>query len=145
MKKLTVLVIALVTTVAFGGIAATAKPNKIKVKSKITLRYDQGQYTGSPDYYGNAEFKGKVSVKVKNLSGKQKKKAKKKCKRKRTVVVKQVGGGKFGNTKTDKTGRYSLNAGGAYNQPGDYVAVAKKKKKGQFVCKKAKSKPVTVP
>jgi hypothetical protein len=143
MKKLTVLVVVLVATMVLGGIAASAADDKVKVKSKVTLKYKAGQY-GDPPYYGfpNAIFKGKVGVKGgKNISSK----AKKKCKKKRTVVVKQVGGGKFGSTKTNKTGRYSLDASDAYTQPGDYVAKVKKKKKGKFVCKKAKSKPVTVP
>jgi hypothetical protein len=142
MKKLTVLVAALVATLAFGAIAATAAQNKVTVKSKITLKYKPGEYGDPPDFgYPEAVFKGKVGVKGgKNISSK----AKKKCKKKRTVVVKQVGGGRFGTTKTDKTGRYSLDASGAYTQPGDYVAKAKKKKKGKVLCKKAKSKPVTV-
>jgi hypothetical protein len=141
MKKLTVLVVALVATLALGAIAATAAQNKVTVKSKITLKYKAGEY-GEPPYYGYPEavFKGKVGVKGKKVSTK----AKKKCKKKRTVVVKQVGGGKFGTTKTDKTGRYSLDASDAYTQPGDYVAKAKKKKKGKVLCKKAKSKPVSV-
>jgi glutamate synthase domain-containing protein 2 len=142
MKKLTVLVVALVATLAFGAIAATAAQDKVTVKSKVTLKYKAGEY-GEPPYYGYPEavFKGKVGVKGgKNISSK----AKKKCKKKRTVVVKQVGGGKFGTTKTDKTGRYSLDASDAYTEPGDYVAKAKKKKKGKVLCKKAKSKPVTV-
>jgi hypothetical protein len=141
MKKLTVLVVALVATLAFGAIAATAAQDKVKVKSKITLKYKAGEY-GDPPYYGYPEavFKGKVGVKGgKNISSK----AKKKCKKKRTVVVKQVGGDKFGKTKTNKTGRYSLDASDA--ESGQYVAKVKKKVKGNIVCKKAKSKKVTVP
>lgn len=141
MKKLTVLVIALVGTLALGGIAASAAQNKIKVKSKVTLRYVPGEYGTSPPYYADALFKGKVSVKGKNASSK----AKKKCKKRRTVVVKRVGGGKFDTTKTNKNGRYSVDATDAYTEPGQFVAKAKRKVKGKFVCKKAKSKRVTVP
>jgi hypothetical protein len=141
MRKLTVLVIALVGTLALSGIAASAKQNKVKVKSKVTLRYVPGEYGSYPPYYADAVFKGKVGIKGKNVSSK----AKKKCKKRRTVVVKQVGGGKFGTTKTNKTGRYSVDATDPYTEPGQFVAKAKKKVKGKFVCKKAKSKPVTVP
>jgi hypothetical protein len=138
MRKLSALVLALIAMLTVGGIVANAA-EKEKVKSKVTLKFKQGPLTDpyAEPYYEEAVFKGKVSTK-----GKASKKAKKKCKKGRTVVIKQVGGGKFGQDKTNKKGKYSLSASDAYNAPGDYVAKVKKKKKGKIVCKAAKSKPV---
>jgi hypothetical protein len=138
MKKLSALVLTLIAVLAVGGIVANAA-KKEKVKSKVTLKFTPG---GSGDpydpyYYEEATFRGKVSAK-----GKASKKAKKKCKKGRTVVIRQVGGGKFGQDKTNKKGKYSLSASDAYNAPGNYKAKVKKKKKGKIVCKAAKSKTV---
>lgn len=137
MKKLSAFVLALVATLALGGLVANAaNKDKEKVKSKVTLKFKSGPAGGDP-YYEEAVFKGKVSTK-----GKASKKAKKKCKAGRTVVVKRVNGGKFGQDKTNKQGKYVLSASDAYNEPGKYKATVKRKKKGKIICKEATSRAV---
>ena len=138
MRKLSALVFALVAMLTVGGIVANAA-KKEKVKSKVTLKFTPGQSGDpyDPYYYEEATFGGKVSTK-----GDASKKAKKKCKKGRTVVISQVGGGKFGQDKTNKKGKYSLSASDAYNSPGNYKAKVKKKKKGKIVCKSATSETV---
>ncbi|MEO7197215.1 MAG: hypothetical protein ABIZ50_01950 [Solirubrobacterales bacterium] len=85
----------------------------------------------------DASFKGAVSSK------------KKLCKKGRKVKVKNVDTGQtFGEKKTDKAGNYGI-AAGAGAAKGTYIAKVKKKVKtkkngGKIVCKKAKSKTVTV-
>jgi len=136
MRKLSVLVFALVAMLAVGGIAANAA-KKEKVKSKVTLNFKSGPAGGGDPYYEEAVFKGKVKAK-----GKASKKAKRKCKRGRTVVVKHVGGGRFGQDRTNGQGKYFISASDAYNEPGRYKATVKRKKKGKIVCKKATSRAV---
>jgi hypothetical protein len=131
MRKLALLLVAaLVATVAFGLVAATAA-EKTKVKTKVTIKYDSG--SGAP-YYENASFSGKV-------------KAKKGCKKNRKVKVKQVGGTTVGTDKTNNNGRYEVSAG-SFNE-GSFFAKAKKKKihknNKTIVCKKGKSKTITIP
>ena len=138
MKKLSALVLTLIAVLAVGGIVANAA-KKEKVKSKVTLKFTPGGGGDpyDPYYYEEARFSGKVSAK-----GNASKKAKKKCKKGRTVVISQVGGGKFGQDKTNKQGKYELSASDAYNAPGNYKAKVKKKKSGKIVCKAATSKVV---
>jgi hypothetical protein len=131
MRKLSsLLVAALVATVAFGVLAATAA-EKTKVKTKVTIKYNAG--TGAP-YYENASFSGKV-------------KAKKGCKKNRKVKVKEEGGQTVGKDRSNNNGRYEV-AAGSFNE-GDFFAKVKKKKlekKGKtIVCKKARSKTISVP
>jgi hypothetical protein len=131
MRKLALLLAAaLVATVAFGLVAATAA-EKTKVKTKVTIKYDSG--SGAP-YYENASFSGKV-------------KAKKGCKKNRQVKVKQVGGATVGTDKSNKNGKYEVSAG-SFNE-GSFFAKAKKKviekNNKTIVCKKGKSKTITIP
>jgi hypothetical protein len=131
MRKLSsLLVAALVATLAFGLLAANAA-EKTKVKTKVTIKYNAG--SGAP-YYENASFSGKV-------------KAKKGCKKKRKVTVKEEGGATVGTDKSNNNGRYEV-AAGSFNQ-GDFFAKVKKKKiekkNKTIVCKKAKSKTITIP
>jgi hypothetical protein len=129
-----------------GAGLATGASNKIKVKSKVTIKHQGSDYGDS--------FSGKVKAKPKKVKGKAKKKLKKKCVKKRKVTVFQkVPGGKerVGATKTNRKGRWVRDAGGLV-EPGRYYAQAKKKKtkvkvdgvKVKAVCKKGKSKRITV-
>ena len=135
MRKLSALAVTLVAVLAVGGIAADAAQKREKVKSKVTLRFDQGAGGGS--YYEEAAFRGTVTTR-----GKASKRAKKACRKRRTVVITQLGAGRFGQAKTDARGRFVLPASDAYNAPGRYTATARKQRKGRIVCRKATSKPV---
>lgn len=148
MKKFSVLVIALIGLLAFGGVAANAgKNNKTqKVNSTISLQYDQGPYDEYDPYgpYDEAVFKGKVKAQDAG------RKARRKCQKRRTVIIKQVGGGQDGSsftTRTNKRGRYNVAADSAYMEPGEYRARATKKRKirAKIKCEPARSNTVTVP
>jgi hypothetical protein len=67
-------------------------------------------------------------------------KAKNKCRKRRNVVIKRVGGRPIRRNEVQQ-GRPLQ----PRRLPGIYVAKAKQKKNGKFICKKAKSKPVSVP
>jgi len=148
MKKLTVLVIALVGMLTLGGVAANAgnggnNRNEVKrVNSTVTLIYNQGPGAAGP--YEEATFSGKVRAE----RGKGRT-AKRKCMKRRTVVIKRRGAGpiSFATVRTDKRGRYSVPADDAYTEPGQYRAKALKKRKirANIKCEPAKSNEVTVP
>jgi hypothetical protein len=59
------------------------------------------------------------------------------------VVIKQVGGGKLGNTKSKKKGAWTFNVGGPA-EPGDYFAKVKKNGDNKIVCKKGRSPAISV-
>jgi hypothetical protein len=133
MKRLSLIVVALIACVAVGSVAVvTAKPSHTKkVKSKISLKYKQ---SGDPPYSESATFKGKV---------KGKKGGRKVCKKHRKVKVRPG----IGKVKTNKKGKYSISLN-AKPPSGSYTAKVKKKKvhkhHKKIVCKKKTSKPVTV-
>lgn len=120
MKKVSLALLAALATIA---LLATAVPSPAapaeQVKTKVTIKFNDG------GTYGDS-FSGKVKSKVK------------KCKKKRKVTVKNVG-----STKSDKKGNWRIDGAGDV-LPGTYRAKVKKKTVGNIVCKKAKSKPVTV-
>jgi hypothetical protein len=128
-------VYALAAVLIVGGIGAglaTGAPKK-KAKTKVTIKFQDTDYSDS--------FTGNVKAKAK---GKGKKKLKRKCKKKRTVSLVRKGAGKVGTDRTDKKGRWGIPVGGSAD-PGQYIAKVKKKKAGKKgVCKKGKSKTVTV-
>ena len=135
--KLKIVALALIAALGFGVVAATAAKPK-KVKSSVTINFKPGNSGNPADPYAESSFKGKVKSK------------KKKCRKGRTVVVKEVGEGKVGQDKTNKKGKYSVPGGGAlgpgeYDEPGQFFAKAKKKKKGNTICKAAKSRRITAP
>ncbi len=127
MKRIGVLVTALVLCVAL-GVTSLAFGATVRVKSKISLSFEQG----GTSYSSSTEdtFFGKV-------------KGKKGCKKNRTVKI-------VGTTlrdKTNRTGDYEISAGEA--SPGTYTAKVKKKvrRKGdgtRIVCKRATSNSVAV-
>lgn len=127
MKRLTLTALALVALLGIGlaSIAGAAPKGGAKpVKTKLTLKY-----TDSTDPYSESKFSGRA-------------KTKKVCRPNRKVSIKGVG-----KAKTNRRGGYSISAGSGV-APGTYRAVVKKrviKKNGnRVVCKKGKSKPVTV-
>ena len=140
MKKLSSLLIAaLVATCAFAAIAIADKPTK--VDSEVTIKFDAAG-TGPYDPYGESRFFGKVTAEEKG------------CKVSRKVLVKRVGGGTLGGTRTDAKGRWELEVSKVGNfTAGEYFATVKKKTikvgKGDdhkhFKCKKAQSAAITVP
>jgi hypothetical protein len=117
---------------ALGTGMATGASQK-KIKTKVTISFQGSDYGDS--------FSGKVKPKANG-------KLKRKCRKGRKVTVRQVGGSKVGTDKTNKKGKWVVSVGGLAD-PGQYRAKAKKKKvrfKGRVVvCKKGKSKPITVP
>lgn len=134
--KFKIVALALVAALGLGTIAAVAAKPK-KVKSTVTIRFDPGQQS-NPNDYSNSSFKGKVGSK------------KKKCRKGRSVTVKEVGVGNVGTDKTDKKGKYRVPAGHVmepdeYSEFSTFYAVAKKKRKGNTICKKAKSPIIVAP
>lgn len=144
MRRLFTLATALVLAFALsiGGIGAFAQDGAKKVKTKVSIKFVAGApATGPYDQPGADKFKGKVRPKTKS------RKIKRKCRKNRTVKVKRVGSGTIGTDKTNKKGRYKVVVA---NAPADqYFAKAKKKvvrvKGKRVVCKKGKSKTITVP
>lgn len=139
MRKLSVLVVASIATVAIGGMtAAAANKDFERVETSISAQYNQGPYDPYDPYYEEAVIKGKVKA---DPASNPSELAARKCKRKRKVVVKSPGGSKFAETKTDGDGKYSVSAVGAYTEPGDYTVKAKKKKKqkAKINCRPAKT------
>ena len=141
MKKLSSLLIAaLVAACAFAANAIADTPTK--VDSEVTIKFDAAG-TGPYDPYSQSRFFGKVTGE-----------GEKACKVSRKVLVKRVGGGTLGGTRTDAKGRWELDVAevGGF-QPGEYFATVKKKRikvgKGDdhthFKCKKAQSAAITVP
>ena len=127
MKRSRIIIVALVAALAIGSvsIATAAKNANDQVKTKLSLGYDPG---GSGPYGESAKFSGRA-------------KAKRVCRGNRKVTITDVG-----KAKTDKNGRFVIDADGT--APGTYQASAKKKivkKNGKkVVCKKAKSPKVTI-
>lgn len=129
MKKLTVLVVALVALLALGGAVAGAAKKK-QVKTKVTISIEE------PSSYSEGGISGKVKSK------------KAKCRKKRKVTIRKVGKGVIGKAKTSGNGSYNVPLSGDVSS-GIYRAVARKaaykKGKTKYVCKQGKSKKVTVP
>jgi hypothetical protein len=130
--KLKIVGLALIGVLGLGGLVAYGA-DPVKVKSKVTISYAAATNT----------FNGKV--KPKNATPSQKRK----CRKGRTVIVKRVGVGTVGQDKTNRQGRYTV-PGGAfvpdeYEEPGQFFAKAKKKRKGNVICKKARSRTITAP
>ena len=131
------LALGLVAVLGFGAVAATGAPPK-KVKSRVTIHFAPGTSSDPSDPYANSRFFGKVSSK------------KKKCKRRRTVKVIEIGQGPIGSDKTNRRGRYSVRGGGAlgpdeYDEFDSFYAKVKKKRKGNVLCKGARSAIVVAP
>jgi hypothetical protein len=123
-----VIALVLVACLAAGSLTlASADSSKVKkVKTKVSLAYKE---TGTAPY-NQSSFSGKV-------------KGKKGCKKSRKVSIAGVG-----KTKSSKSGKYSISRSSSA-PAGTYQAKVKKKKikkkgKPTIVCKKAKSKKVTV-
>ena len=115
----------LIAMLCVASTALVAQAAKTKYKTNVTI-----SHTG--DAYGST-FKGKV------------KSQKKACKKNRKVTVKRVRSGsdqKIGSTKSNKKGKWRVDTAPAQN--GKYYAVAKKKSKNNYVCKKGKSPKITV-
>jgi pyruvate kinase len=124
MRKILVLVLALVAIFAVGSVTAFAGKTK-KVETSVTIKFK----AGDAYYEQGDEFSGKVS-------------AKKKCKQQRKVIIKAESGSNVGKTLTANNGKYSLTVDNV--DPGEYYYAKVKKrtyKKGKkkIVCKSAKS------
>jgi hypothetical protein len=126
MKKSAILAVLVLAVGGIGAGVATGA-GKQKVKTKVTIHA-----TGGPPATGVA---GRVKAKRHGHTVK-------KCIKKRKVVVKHEGT-KVGTDKTNKKGRYSVPID-AYSEPGDYRAIAKKKVTHNKVCKKGKSRTITL-
>lgn len=128
MKKIAILVVALIAMVAFTSVA-TAQLKKVTVESEITLKFKEDN---SP-YGEGGLFSGKVS-------------AKKDCQEDRKVKVFAKDGGRVGKAVTDKSGRYAVEADNV--GPGKYVAEVKQRAyrqgKKKIVCLAATSDRVVV-
>jgi hypothetical protein len=124
MRKLSVLVFALVACIAMGAVTMAA--TKTKVKTKVSLEFS-GKTTGANPPYTEGTFEGHFAGKVKGKKG---------CKKNRKVRVTPG----IGSTKSDNTGNYDVKV---TTKPaaGNYTATVKKKKftKGgeKIVCTKA--------
>ena len=130
MKRVWIALLTALGTVALLATAALAPAaTTTKVKTKVTLKYAEST-TGTPPYEEQtATFFGKV-------------KAKKGCKKGRQVKVPGAG-----TTRSANDGKYEISLSDPA-APGTYRAKVKKKKiqknGKKIVCKKGKSKPVTV-
>lgn len=124
MTKTRIIVFALVSVLAFGGATMAVAGKKKKIASTISAKYDPGTSSDPYDPYANAKFKGKVGSKQKS------------CIKKRKVVAKSKATGELvGSDTTSKKGKFEIDASGVDN--GKYKLTAKKKKKGNKVCKSA--------
>ena len=132
MKKVAVLaLVAMISALAMGALSADAAKVK-KYNTQVTINFVGGTY--------GDKFNGKV------------KSPNKKCRKGRTVVVKRNESGsdpKIGTDKSNKKGKWEVDVGGLA-PAGKYYAIAKKKNLGKKngvkqICKKARSKSVTVP
>jgi hypothetical protein len=132
MRKLSVLVLALLVCLAVG--AVTVEAAKIKVKTKVTVdfsgKFSGGNPTGNPYApYSPITFNGDFAGKVKGKKG---------CKKNRKVTI----SGGIGSTKSNKSGNYDVSVN-KVPASGNYTATVKKKKfkKGgdKIICKKAKA------
>jgi hypothetical protein len=137
--KFRILALGLAAVLGFGAVAATGAAPK-KVKSKVTIKFDPGTSSDPSDPYANSRFHGKVSSKKK----------KKKCRKGRMVKVIEVDQGPIGHDKTNNKGKYSVRGGGAlgpdeYDEFHSFYAKVKKKKKGNVLCKGAKSAIIVAP
>lgn len=128
MKKIALLVAALVVCLGVGSLA-TAAPKKKDFRSKVTIRQNPaGQYNQYTE-----GFRGRVKSRAR------------KCERNRTVVLRRKGDGEVDRTRTNRRGRYSFATPGRRAQRGRYFAVAKRKNTpGPRDCRKARSRTVFV-
>ena len=138
-KGVRIVALALVAVLGFGVIGATAAKPK-KVSSKVTIAFDQGNSSDPYDPYAQSSFKGRVKSK----------KRKKKCRKGRSVIVKEIGAGKVGVARTNRKGKYVVSADdvlepGEYEEFSTFYARVKKKRKGNTICKKAKSPIIVAP
>ena len=126
MKKLQILVVALVAVLALGATtAAVAKKGKDQIKTSIDATYKKGSSTDPYDPFAKAKFEISVNSK------------KAKCVKDRKVVVKTKDGEKVGSEITDSKGQATVKASGFGN--GKYQVDVKKETYKKFVCKEADS------
>jgi hypothetical protein len=131
MRKLSVLVFALVTCLAVSAVTVQAAKTKVKTTVSVDFsgKFSGGGATGNPySPYNPVTFEGAFSGKVKGKKG---------CKKNRKVTI----SGGIGSDKSDSSGNYTVDIH-AVPAVGDYTATVKKKKitKGdkKIICKKAK-------
>jgi hypothetical protein len=127
MRKLSVLVFALVACIAVGGMAMAATTTTTKVKTKVSVDFS-GKFSGGTSAYDPITFAGDFAGTVKGKKG---------CKKGRKVTI-SAG---IGSAKSNSSGKYDVHIN-TVPDAGNYTATAKKKKfkKGdtKIVCKKAK-------
>jgi hypothetical protein len=124
MKRVSMVLLALVACIAVG--AVTMATAKTKVKTKVSVHFS-GKSTSGNSPYTQGTFEGHFAGKVKGKKG---------CKKNRKVRITPG----IGSTKSDNTGNYDVKV---TTKPaaGNYTATVKKKKftKGgeKIVCTKA--------
>jgi hypothetical protein len=125
MRKLSVLVFALVACIAVG--AVTMATAKTKVKTKVSVNFS-GTTSGG-GIYTPVTFKGDFSGKVKGKKG---------CKKRRKVTISPG----IGSMKSNSNGQYDIPLT-AKPAAGNYTVKVKKKKirthGKKIICKKAKA------
>jgi hypothetical protein len=122
-------VVALALMLVGGVVVANGAGTK-KVNTKVSIKAG-----GTPT---DSFLKGKVRARKNGHTVR-------KCVRKRKVIIKHAGA-KVGSDKTNRKGKYKVGVD-FYTESGNYRAVAKKRTKnhGRLVCRKGRSKRITLP
>ena len=155
MKKMIIPSVAIVATLAIGGVAVAGggsdnKGDKAKFDTAVTLSYNQGPYDPYDPYYEEAVFSGTVTPTPANKAARKSENGLQKCTKKRTVLIKNLdlpkGLRAYGSVKTDNTGFYSVTASDEYAEDGTYRAKVTKKSKvaAEIKCFGGKSNEVEV-
>ena len=114
MRKIALLMVALLALAAVATAATAKPPKKIRVGTELTVKFKEGT-GGDGDYYEEGPgdlFFGKV-------------RAKKRCEERRKVRILAANGRRVGKDKTDRRGHFSVRVENA--APGKYYAVVKKR------------------
>ena len=123
MKKLQILIVALVAVFAFGATTAIAGKGKDVIKSTVEATYSKGSSTDPYDPFAKAKFKATVDSK------------KAKCVKDRKVTVATKDGEKVGSEITNKDGEATIKASGFGK--GKYTVLVKKETYSKVICKEA--------
>jgi hypothetical protein len=132
MRKLSVMVLALVACLAVGAVTVSAAKTKVKTKVSVNFsgKFGGGNPTGNPySPYNPITFNGEFSGKVKGKKG---------CKKNRKVTISRG----IGSAKSSSSGKYAVKVN-TVPAAGNYTATVKKKKfkkaGNKIICKKAKA------
>jgi hypothetical protein len=126
MRKLSVLVVAVIACIAVGAVTMAGAATKVTTKVSVNF---SGAFSGGTSAYDPVTFSGDFAGKVKGKKG---------CKKSRKVTI----SGGIGSATSNSSGNYNVHVS-TPPAAGDYTATVKKKKfkKGgaKIVCKKAKA------